>query len=275
MLVLALDTATPAITAGVIRVTSAGDAIGAAAGSTGHVPLESLTESLAEGVLCDRFGHAEKLMPLVTRVLGDATLTLRDLDVIVVGAGPGPFTGLRVGIATAQALGDALDLPVHPVPSHDGLASALVPVPGPFLVVTDARRREVYLSGYDAVGRRQTGPAVLRPDAVPAELVARGFPGNGPRQSSGSAPEPVFLAGPGAPILSGVLAGEQLVPRRGLAHGLVLRALLSEMDRGVPRTGVRAPLTSAVPGPITPLYLRRPDATEPAPRSAPVSGRRS
>ena len=107
-------------------------------------------------------------MPLAREALDDAGHTLRDLDAVVVGIGPGPFTGLRVGIATAAALGDALDIPVHGVPSHDGLARSLRPLPGDLLVVTDARRREVYLSAYRGDGHRAVGPLVLAPAAVPA-----------------------------------------------------------------------------------------------------------
>ena len=66
-------------------------------------------------------------MPLAREALDAAGHTLRGLDAVVVGLGPGPFTGLRVGIATAAALGDGLGIPVHGVPSHDGLARSLQP----------------------------------------------------------------------------------------------------------------------------------------------------
>ena len=82
---------------------------------------------MAQESLTDPFAHAERLMPLAHQALTGAGITLAELDAVVVGLGPGPFTGLRVGVATAAALGDGLAIPVHGVPSHDGLARALAP----------------------------------------------------------------------------------------------------------------------------------------------------
>src|SRR6478609_3587640 len=92
-LILAIDTATPAVTAGIVRL----DGI----------------EVLAERVTVDARAHAEQLTPNVVGALADAGLTVNDLNAAVVGCGPGPFTGLRVGMATAAAYGHALDIPVH------------------------------------------------------------------------------------------------------------------------------------------------------------------
>ena len=138
------------------------------------------SQVLAEESVTDPFAHAERLMPLAQAALAAAGNTVRDLEAVVVGLGPGPFTGLRVGIATAAALGDGLDIPVHGVPSHDGTARALAAElaskpPGDLLVVTDARRREVYLSAYRSDGRRELGPLVLAPAAVPELLAANGL----------------------------------------------------------------------------------------------------
>ena len=100
---------------------------------------------LAEHSLTDPFAHAEQLIPLLHCALADAGRRLQDAQAVVVGLGPGPFTGLRVGIASAAALGDGLDIQVHGVPSHGALAAG---ISGDVLVVTDARRREVYVSAY-------------------------------------------------------------------------------------------------------------------------------
>ncbi|WP_099037334.1 tRNA (adenosine(37)-N6)-threonylcarbamoyltransferase complex dimerization subunit type 1 TsaB [Mycobacterium neglectum] len=144
-LILAIDTATPAVTAGVVR--RDGDAI----------------DVLAERVTLDARAHAEQLTPNAVRALADAEVGVDELEAIVVGCGPGPFTGLRVGMATAAAYGHALGLPVHGVCSLDAIG---IVAGGDLLVVTDARRREVYWARYRD-GARVAGPAVAAPADVP------------------------------------------------------------------------------------------------------------
>jgi len=151
MLILAIDTATPAVTAGIVRLDG--------------------VEVLAERVTVDARAHAERLTPNVLAALGEAGLAVGDLGAVVVGCGPGPFTGLRVGMATAAAYGHALGIPVHGVCSLDAIGVDTV---GEALVVTDARRREVYWARYRD-GVRIAGPAVDGPADVPgaAEALAR------------------------------------------------------------------------------------------------------
>jgi tRNA threonylcarbamoyl adenosine modification protein YeaZ len=149
--ILALDTATPAVMAGIVR-------------------RDDLTV-LAERVTVDARAHAERLTPNVLAALADAALTMADLDAVVVGCGPGPFTGLRAGMATAAAYGHALGIPVHGVCSLDAIG---VHTTGDTLVVTDARRREVYWARYRD-GVRTDGPGVSGPadvDPGPARSVA-------------------------------------------------------------------------------------------------------
>jgi tRNA threonylcarbamoyl adenosine modification protein YeaZ len=150
-LILAIDTATPAVTAGVVQLAD--------------------VQVLAERVTVDARAHAEQLTPNVLGALADAGLTVSDLNAVVVGCGPGPFTGLRVGMATAAAYGHALGIPVHGVCSLDAIG---VGTSGDALVVTDARRREVYWARYRD-GVRVDGPAVNAPADVPgaAEGMAR------------------------------------------------------------------------------------------------------
>jgi tRNA threonylcarbamoyl adenosine modification protein YeaZ len=110
--------------------------------------------------------HGEQLMPLVRDALDRAGLAPRDVTAVAVGAGPGPFTGLRVGLVTARTLAHALSIPVYGACSLDVLAVEAVAtgvVDGDFLVATDARRREVYLASYDERGTRLEGPTVSRP----------------------------------------------------------------------------------------------------------------
>lgn len=255
MLVLALDTSTPSVTAGVVRLLRPHEfaaAVHRDAGSGAPKP----SELLAEESVTDPFAHAERLMPLATAALARVGQTVKDLDAVVVGLGPGPFTGLRVGIATAAALGDGLDIPVHGVPSHDATARALAPQlsatsPGRLLVVTDARRREVYLSAYRPDGGRVLGPLVVAPAQVPNLLAEHGVAAD-------------YLTGAGATLLEsqrGPGFNPEAIDSIGVAKslGLVERAAI-------------ALLTGAVPGPLTPLYLRRPDATEPGARKS-VLGR--
>jgi tRNA threonylcarbamoyl adenosine modification protein YeaZ len=141
--ILAIDTATPAVTAGIVRLDG--------------------VEVLAERVTVDARAHAEQLTPNVLAALADAGLTVNDLGAVVVGCGPGPFTGLRVGMATAAAYGHALGVPVHGVCSLDAIG---IDTTGDALVVTDARRREVYWARYHD-GVRVDGPAVNKPADVP------------------------------------------------------------------------------------------------------------
>ena len=97
----------------------------------------------------------------------------QDLTAIAVGVGPGPFTGLRVGLVTARTLGFVLEIPVYGVCSLDVLALEAVEtgaVGGDFVVATDARRKEVYLASYDAAGVRLDGPVVDKPAALRTDL---------------------------------------------------------------------------------------------------------
>ncbi|MEU3291824.1 tRNA (adenosine(37)-N6)-threonylcarbamoyltransferase complex dimerization subunit type 1 TsaB [Streptomyces longwoodensis] len=157
MLLLALDTATPAVT----------------------VALHDGTDVIASSSQVDARRHGELLLPAVDRVLAEAGLTLDAVTAVVVGTGPGPYTGLRVGLMTADTFGLALGVPVYGVCTLDGLAhaSGLAAGQGPFVVATDARRKEVYWAAYADARTRLTDPAVDRPADI-AERVA-GLPAVG------------------------------------------------------------------------------------------------
>ncbi|ETW21207.1 tRNA (adenosine(37)-N6)-threonylcarbamoyltransferase complex dimerization subunit type 1 TsaB [Mycobacterium gastri] len=198
-LVLAIDTATPAVTAGVVRL-------------DGFV-------AVAQRVTVDARAHAERLTPNVLAALADAALSMTDLDAVVVGCGPGPFTGLRAGMATAAAYGHALQIPVYGVCSLDAIGGHTT---GDTLVVTDARRREVYWARYRD-GVRIAGPAVDAPADVDP----------GPARAVAGSPEHA--------VLFGLPRCEPVYPT---PVGLV--AAVSEWSDNPP--------------PLMPLYLRRPDA---------------
>jgi tRNA threonylcarbamoyl adenosine modification protein YeaZ len=199
--VLAIDTATPAVTAGIVKL-------------DGY-------QVLAERVTFDARAHAEQLTPNVVAALADADLTVDDLDAVVVGCGPGPFTGLRVGMATAAAYGHALGIPVHGVCSLDAIGIECAATTAQVLVVTDARRREVYWARYRD-GVRVDGPAVDAPADVPADADA----------VAGS-PEHAALFD---------------LPRLAAVYPTAVGLARSVADWTVE------------PAPLIPLYLRRPDA---------------
>jgi len=145
VLVLALDSATPASTAAIAEVTDRG------------------MRGIAERRTVDPRAHGELLAPQIRETLEEAGVRPADLTAIVAGLGPGPYTGLRVGLATAASMGHALGLPTYGVCSLDALG--LAAGPGRVLVATDARRREVYHATY-LDGRRITGPDVAKPADV-------------------------------------------------------------------------------------------------------------
>jgi len=123
---------------------------------------------LARLLAGDTRSHVELLADTIAGVVAEAGVKLSDVSRIGVGIGPGPFTGLRVGIVTAATLGQALDIPVVGVCGLDVVAS-YAPRPGgqPFMVVADARRHEVYWARYDASGLRVEGPCVGAPSTLP------------------------------------------------------------------------------------------------------------
>ncbi|MEU8468402.1 tRNA (adenosine(37)-N6)-threonylcarbamoyltransferase complex dimerization subunit type 1 TsaB [Streptomyces sp. NPDC029006] len=155
MLLLALDTATPAVT----------------------VALHDGTDVIASSSQVDARRHGELLLPAVDRVLTRAGLKLEAVTGIVVGTGPGPYTGLRVGLMTADTFGLALGVPVYGVCTLDGLAHAAGIATGPFVVATDARRKEVYWATYADPRTRLTGPAVDRPADIAGQVA--GLPAAG------------------------------------------------------------------------------------------------
>jgi tRNA threonylcarbamoyl adenosine modification protein YeaZ len=140
-------------------------------------PLVTVALHDGDDVVCELVSerplqHGEQLAPLIDRALRESGLVRQDLTAIGVGVGPGPFTGLRVGLVTARTLGYVLELPVYGVCTLDVLAVEAVEtrtVGSDFVVATDARRKEVYLASYDETGARLEGPDVARPADVATE----------------------------------------------------------------------------------------------------------
>lgn len=137
--------------------TSAGTSVAVVDPATGRALATRDTE--------DSRRHAEVIGPFLAEVLAEAGTSPADVTGVVAGTGPGPFTGLRVGIAAARTFAAARGVPVLPLVSHDAVAAdARDGRPdGPFVVLTDARRREVYWSAYDQTGKRVAGPGLAKP----------------------------------------------------------------------------------------------------------------
>jgi len=213
---LAFDTATPLVT----------------------VALHDGADVVAEASADQPMRHGEQLAPLIERVMTEVGIVRQDLTAIGVGVGPGPFTGLRVGLVTARTLGFVLGIPVYGLCTLDAIAVEAVDtgaVAGEFVVATDARRKEVYLASYDERGRRLDGPRVVHPPEAATDLPVAGA---GARLYPDSFPRAVHPARPSAGWLAHALAEE--------------RAELLDPE---------------------PLYLRRPDAAEPGPpKTAAVIG---
>ena len=238
MLLLGFDTATPAVS----------------------VALHDGERVVSQAWAVDARRHSELLMPMIAKVMADAGASRGDLTDVAVGVGPGPYTGLRVGVVTARVLGSVLGLPVHGVCSLDVIAVAarggLGPPPqaarpagssprastGPtgreFLVATDARRREVYWARYDAAGRRADGPHVGQAGLIPGatELAVAGTGGQLYPEAFGE------VIGPAYP------------------DARTMCAIVACRLAGTAQPGAQPPLLAAEP-----LYLRRPDAREPGP----------
>ncbi|MEJ5913749.1 tRNA (adenosine(37)-N6)-threonylcarbamoyltransferase complex dimerization subunit type 1 TsaB [Pseudokineococcus sp. 1T1Z-3] len=237
---------------------------------------------LASATSGDPRRHAEVLQPLVEQVLAEAGVERRGLSGVVTGVGPGPYTGLRVGMAAALVTGLALDLPVHGVCSLDGLALAawrggVVPGTGERLgVATDARRREVYWASYagaDGGPRRVAGPGVGAAADIADEAAAWVGPGvDLYADHLPAAPQPAHRrrraadapstsarrrrsAGDGG---SGAADSRRSAGSGALAAWVGLVAAEALAGRGA------LPLV-----PVEPLYLRRPDAVALADRTPP------
>ena len=180
----------------------------------------------------NRRAHVEHLTALIGEALAEAGATLADVSDIVVGMGPGPFTGLRVGIVTAQTLAWAGRTPLHGVCSLDAVAYEYAEVARPtqeFVVASNARRKELYWGLYAPDGTRIGHPHVSAPEALPDTAVV----------------------GPGADLYPSVHHGRPVAGPRVIDPGLLARVGLD-----LPEAGDQ------------PLYLRRPDAVAPTSRKS-------
>lgn len=206
-MLLALDTATDVVTVAVC------DATGVRGHRAGTGPRR----------------HAEVLAPLVAGALADAGVRGPDLEAVWVGVGPGAYTGLRVGVATAQVLAAVWDVAVHGACSLDALAVQAVHehparCADGVLVVTDARRRQVFWARYSGAGVRLDGPTVDAPADVPYRTM--------PSVGSGALAHPELF-----PVALPPATPDAAWLARGALAGTICALV------------------------VQPLYLRRPDVT--------------
>ena len=183
-MLLAFDTATPHVT----------------------VALHDGERVVAQYASTESMRHGEMLAPGIADVLAQSGANSWDITAVAVGVGPGPFTGLRVGLVTARTMALALGVPVYGVCSLDILAAAAIDAGRTdFLVATDARRKEVYLASY-ADGRRIAGPAVVKPaDAATTATVV----GQGAALYPDSFPNSAGPAHPSAAVLAEIVVAER------------------------------------------------------------------
>jgi tRNA threonylcarbamoyladenosine biosynthesis protein TsaB len=216
VIALALDTATSATVTG----------LRAADGT-----IREARDDVVPGV---RPRHTQRLLALAAGLLAEAGLGWRELESIVVGIGPGTFTGLRIGIATARGLAQATGAPLVGVGTLRALAAAAGP--GPVLALIDAGRGEVFAAGYDADGRELVAPAAVAPPDL-RRLVGPG----------------AWLAvGSGALRFRGQFADADVTvpPDESPSHRVSAAAML----------GLAKDDDVDARGGVIPLYLRLPDA---------------
>jgi tRNA threonylcarbamoyladenosine biosynthesis protein TsaB len=227
-------------------------------------------EVLAQRTELDARRHAEVLAPMLRQVLAESGAGPGDVTAIACGVGPGPYTGLRVGLATARAVGMAWDRPVVGLCSLDAMAGAAfadtdLDVVG---VASDARRREVYWAAYARGRWRTRGPLVSKAASIDGELRAGAWTGHGAELYADDFGRVVAAVSQGMryPLAGwiGRLTGELI------ADGMAVSAAHLQLDgQGDDGRETASALQGARLLPPVPLYLRRPDAAELPVRSTP------
>jgi tRNA threonylcarbamoyl adenosine modification protein YeaZ len=291
VLLLALDTATPALT----------------------VALHDGSRALAGQTLVSTRKHGELLAAMIEQVLAAGGASRGDLEAIAVGTGPGPYTGLRAGLVTARVLASALGIPAVGVCTLDVIARSAVEAAAgrEFLVASDARRKELYWARYAADGQRMVGPEVGSPSALggddphynppgaslraadllpaaraslrPAVAAGTGLVGRKPARGAGqplgpTSGRPSRLASRLTPPAGVPVAGEGSASEEPVAGEVPVAGEGAVLYPGItawpippvyPDAGVLAVMGAevlAAGGPVgvpEPLYLRRPDAQVP------------
>lgn len=170
--------------------------------------------------------QGELTAELISKVVTDSGLKIKEITDVVVGVGPGPFTGLRVGLVTAAVFAHAREIPIHGICSLDAIAFDYA---SPCVVVTDARRKELYWARYEGI--RIGEPQVSKPEVIASQF-----------------PDAKFV-GPGAQLYPDYISGEVMELKAGSLANLFASGSAQLVD-------------------VLPMYLRKPDAVEPTIRKS-------
>jgi tRNA threonylcarbamoyl adenosine modification protein YeaZ len=181
---------------------------------------------LTQSQAVDHGMQGELTADLISQVVAESGLEVSEITDVVVGVGPGPFTGLRVGLVTAAVFAHARNIPIHGICSLDAIAFDYAK---PCVVVTDARRKELYWACYD--GNRIGEPQVSKPEDLLAQFPNTDF------------------VGPGAQLYPYVISGKVSELKAGSLAKLFATGIAQLVD-------------------ISPMYLRKPDAVEPTTRKS-------
>lgn len=181
---------------------------------------------LAQSQAVDHGMQGELTAELISQVVAESGLQISEITDVVVGVGPGPFTGLRVGLVTAAVFAHARNIPIHGICSLDAIAFDYAK---PCVVVTDARRKELYWARYES--KRIGEPQVSKPEDLLAQF-----------------PNTEFV-GPGAQIYPDSISGSVLELKAGSLAKLFVSGNAQLVD-------------------VSPMYLRKPDAVEPTTRKS-------
>ena len=184
------------------------------------------TGELSQSQAIDHGMQGELTAELISQVVTESDLEISEITDVVVGVGPGPFTGLRVGLVTAAVFAHARNLPVHGICSLDAIAFDYAK---PCLVVTDARRKELYWARYE--DKRIGEPQVSKPEDLLVQF-----------------PDSEFV-GPGAQLYPDSISGRLMELKAGSLAKLFVSGNAQLVD-------------------VSPMYLRKPDAVEPTTRKS-------
>jgi tRNA threonylcarbamoyladenosine biosynthesis protein TsaB len=187
-----------------------------------------------------RHGHAEALLPMISRVIATAGLVASDIDVVAVSTGPGGFTGIRAGLAAAQGLALATEARLIGVSSFAAVAALVSKADTPLLVALDSRRADPYVQLFAGDGSPTTEPAAVLPEHLSTYVAAIGGAG---LRIAGDAAEAAAAA---ATALDHIEVLPETPPD---ARGVLGAAL--------------AQLAASVQSSVRPLYLRPPDVSFP------------